>query len=72
MITFNDWLDSQISESNTSYEQDLDPNNKIIVKGVYGLKSKPFKKMFKNMDAYDKWTESDDFGNYEVQSVENG
>ncbi len=71
MITFNDWLNTRISESNTSYEQDLDPNKKIIVNGVYGLKSKPFKKMFKNMDAYDKWTESDDFDNFEVYTVGN-
>ena len=54
-----------------SQEKDLDPKKKIVVKGVKGMKSKPFTKKFKNMDAYDKWSDSDEFGDYEVHQIMN-
>src|SRR6056297_3519484 len=59
-----------LSESK-SIEKDLDPNKKIVVKGVKGTKSKPFVKKFKNMPAYDKWADSDDFDDYEVYQIMN-
>lgn len=55
----------------TSYEKDLDPNKKIVIKGVKGMKSKPFTKKFKNMDAYEKWMDSDEADDCSVQSVMN-
>jgi len=60
-----------IKVESTSYEDKLDPNKKIVVTGVKGMNSKPFTKKFKNWAAYEKWTESDDFGNYEVHKVMN-
>lgn len=68
MLEFTEWLKTILE---TSYDKDLDPDKKIVVKGVKGMKSTPFKKIFKNMDAYDKWTDSDDFGDYEVYEVTN-
>lgn len=59
----------EVSES--SYEKDLDPNKKIVVKGVKGMKSTPFTKEFKNMAAYEKWADSDEAGDYEVSQVMN-
>lgn len=55
----------------TSVERDLDPDKTIIVKGVKGMKSTPFIKKFKNMAAYDKWSDSEDFGNYEIYQIMN-
>jgi hypothetical protein len=60
-----------IKVESASYEKDLDPNKKIVVSGVKGMNSKPFTKKFKNMAAYEKWTESEEFGNYEVSTVVN-
>jgi hypothetical protein len=54
-----------------SYESDLDPKKKVVVKGVMGMKSKPFTKKFKNMAAAEKWMESDDAGDYSIQQVMN-
>lgn len=68
MLEFEEWLQT-ISE--TSYDKDLDPDSEVIVIGVKGSNDTPFKKMFKNMDAYDKWTESDDFDDCEVYEVIN-
>lgn len=57
--------------SEATQEKDLDPKKKIVVKGVKGMKSKPFVKKFRNMDAYDKWTDSDEFGDFEVHQIMN-
>jgi hypothetical protein len=61
----------EVELDETSYEKEIDPNKKIVVKGVKGMKSTPFTKKFKNMAAFEKWTDSDDFGNYEVHQVMN-
>lgn len=55
----------------TSYEKDMDDSKPVIVRGVKGMKSTPFTKKFKNMAAYEKWTDSDEFGNFEVYSIQN-
>jgi hypothetical protein len=52
-----------------AYEKDMDEKKKVIVKGVKGMKSTPFTKTFRNMAAYDKWSDSDAAGDYEVQHV---
>lgn len=62
-------VDYNLNES--SYEKDLDPKKKIVVKGVKGMKSKPFTKKFKNMGAFDKWMDTDEAGDYEVHQVMN-
>jgi hypothetical protein len=54
-----------------SYEKDLDPNKKIVVKGVKGMKSRPFKKTFANMKAYDKWADSPAAEDVDVHQVMN-
>lgn len=59
----------EVSES--SYEKDLDPNKKIVVKGVKGMKSTPFTKKFKNMAAFEKWADSEEASDYEVSQVMN-
>lgn len=52
-----------------AYEKDMDDKKKVIVKGVKGMKSTPFTKTFRNMAAYDKWSDSDAAGDYEVKQV---
>lgn len=69
--TFGKKESKKSRKESTSYEKDLDDNKPIIVKGVKGMKSTPFTKKFKNMAAYDKWADSDDFGNYEVNQIMN-
>lgn len=54
-----------------AYAGDLDPNAPIVVTGVKGMASKPFKKKFKNMDAYDVWCDSEEAGDCEVHKVIN-
>lgn len=56
----------------TSYDTDLldDPSKSVRVQGVKGVKSTPFTKTFKNWAAYERWTEREDAGNFEVYSVE--
>jgi len=53
-----DIIQNTINES--SYESDIDPNAKIIVKGVKGMNSKKFTKKFKNMAAADKWMDDNE------------
>lgn len=55
----------------SSYEKDMDDNKPVIVQGVKGMDSKPFKKKFKNRAAYEKWADSEASGDYEVQQVMN-
>lgn len=65
-------VEKKIKDVNeSSYEKDLDPKKKIVVKGVKGMKSKPFIKKFKNMDAFVKWMDTDEAGDYEVHQVMN-
>jgi hypothetical protein len=61
----------ELSEANTSYEKDMDHDKPVVVSGVKGMKSTPFRKKFKNMAAYDKWSDSEEAGNYEVHNVMN-
>lgn len=52
-----------------TYEANLGTDEKLEVTGVKGMKSKPFRKTFKNQKALDKWLESEDAQNYEVQYI---
>jgi hypothetical protein len=54
-----------------AYEKGMDDKKKVVVKGVKGMKSTPFTKTFRNMAAYDKWSDSDAAGDYEVHQVMN-
>jgi hypothetical protein len=54
-----------------SMEKDIDEKKPIIIKGVKGMKSKPFSKKFKNMEAYNKWCDSDEAGDCDVTQVMN-
>ncbi len=62
---------SEIVIVETAYEKDLDPDKTIIVTGVMGMKSKPFKKKFKNFAAVEKWVDSDDSDDYDIQNIVN-
>jgi hypothetical protein len=57
----------EIEES--SYQKDIDEKKPVYAQGVKGAKSKPFKKKFKNMAAYEKWADTDEAGDYEVHQV---
>ena len=52
-------------------QKGLDESKPIIMKGLKGVKSTPGQKKFKNMAAYDKWADSEDAGNWTIQSIEN-
>ena len=43
-----------------SRQSDLDSDKPVIVKGVKGMKSKPFTKKFKNQQAADKWIDDNE------------
>lgn len=60
--------DGELEES--SFRKDIDETKPIIVSGVKGMKSTPFKKQFKHMDHYDKWSESADAENYTVHHID--
>jgi hypothetical protein len=60
-----------MNEADTSYEKDMDDSKPVIVSGVKGMKSTPFRKKFKNMAAYERWADSEDATNYEVHQVTN-
>ncbi len=53
----------------TKQEKNLDPNVKVVVKGVKGTNSKPFTKKFKNKAAYSKWADSTAADDFEVYTV---
>ena len=55
----------------TAYDSKLDSKKKVTVTGVMGAKSKSFKKSFPNMKAFEKWSDSEEAGNYEVHHVVN-
>jgi hypothetical protein len=64
---YHDKIQKNVKEA--AYEKDMDDKKKVVVKGVKGMKSTPFTKTFRNMAAYDKWSDSDAAGDYEVQHV---
>jgi len=67
---FNDFeMENYVSES--AMQSDINPDKKIVISGVKGMKSASFKKTFKNMAAYDKWLDSEEAGNFEVQYIQN-
>lgn len=59
------------SVAETAYAKDLDEKKPVKVSGVKGMKSTPFTKKFRNLEAYRNWSESDEAGNYEVHQVTN-
>lgn len=65
-------LESTFNES-TSYDANLgkDKTKPVYAEGVKGVKSKPFKKKFKSQAHFEKWADSDDFGDHEVHRVYN-
>jgi hypothetical protein len=52
-------------------EAGLDDNKPIIATGVKGMKSTSFRKKFRNMAAYEKWTDSEAFGDFDVERIFN-
>ena len=62
--------DSEIVNE-TSYQSDLDPNKKVVVYGVKGMKSTPFTKTFKNLAAAEKWLDSDVAQDYKIRHIMN-
>jgi len=60
----------RIKNEQSSYEDDIDPNKKVVVKGTKGMNSKSFTKKFRNMKAADKWMD-DNEGDIEVKQVMN-
>lgn len=50
-------------------EATLGVDEKLEVTGVKGVKSKPFRKTFKNQKALEKWLESEAAQDYEVQYI---
>lgn len=53
-----DMLKEEQELDETAYEKGMDPKKKVVVQGVKGMKSRPFKKTFRNEAAYDKWADS--------------
>ena len=54
-----------------SYEKDMDHDKAVVIRGVKGVKSTPFRKKFKNMAAYSKWSDTEAASDYEVHDVMN-
>lgn len=50
-------------------QKGIDDKKPILVDTLYGMKSTPKTKKFKNMAAYEKWSDSEDAENYTVQRV---
>ena len=62
---------SNESLEETAYERDLQDNEPRYVHGVYGVKSKEFKKKFSNQAAQDRFFDHPDReGNYEIHYVD--
>lgn len=58
-------------KNETAYEADLDDNEPRIVIGVYGAKSKEFRKKFANQKAQDRFFDHPDReGNFEIHYVQ--
>jgi hypothetical protein len=56
---------------NPAYGSDMDESKKVVVEGVKGMRSTPFRKTFRNFAAYLKWTDSDAASNCSVYRVYN-
>lgn len=58
-------------KNESAYEADLDDNEPRIVSGVYGAKSKEFRKKFANQQAQDRFFDHPDReGNFEIHYVQ--
>ena len=65
-----EFLDFNGMLTETAYEDDLEDTEPRKVEGVYGVKSKPFSRKFKNKAAMDKFFDHpDNEGNYEIRYV---
>jgi hypothetical protein len=66
MAAYDTWCDSDEAEdcevdkvmNEAAYADDLNPDAPILVQGVRGMESKPFKKKFKNMAAFEEWLDT--------------
>lgn len=66
-----EWMKRKgMKNEGVSYEKDMDETRPIVASGVQGLKSKPFRKKFKNYKAFEKWMDSNS-ENYEIHHVSN-
>lgn len=66
--------DSELEEGKVveaAHQKDLDPEKPVVVKGVKGMDSKPFTKKFRNQAAYDKWADSEEADDCEINQVMN-
>jgi hypothetical protein len=61
----------EILRESPSYEKGMDKSKKVLVDTLYGMKSTPKTKKFKDMAAYEKWADSEDAENYTIQRVYN-
>jgi len=61
--------DADLEEA--SYDSELDETKPIIITGVKGMKSKSFRRKFRNMAAFDRWADSDAAGDYEIYQITN-
>lgn len=52
-------------------EKGIDKKKKVLVDTLYGMKSTPKTKKFKDMAAYEKWADSEDAENYTIKKVYN-
>ena len=64
-------VDQAGREIKEAHELGLDPDKRVVIKGVRGMKSTPFSKKFKNLAAYEAWLDSDEAGDYEIYGVMN-
>lgn len=65
-----EFLDFNGMLTETAYEADLEDHEPRKVEGVFGPKSKPFSKKFKNQSAMNKFFDHpDNEGNYEIHHV---
>lgn len=60
--------DAELAE--VAYEKDLDETKPVVVHGVKGAKSKPFKKKFRSLKHFEAWHDKQD-GDAEVTHVRN-
>jgi hypothetical protein len=59
------------AKRNPAYGGGMDESRPVVVEGVRGMKSTPFRKTFRNFAAYLKWSDSEAAGNYSVSHVYN-
>lgn len=61
----------EIKEMQEAHELGLDPDKRVVIKGVRGMKSTPFSKKFKNLAAYEAWLDGEEAEDYEIYAVMN-